>query len=148
MSASAHSGMCGRWVGHNLNVSEDMRRQASTADYLDEVLEIARASPMHTGSRIDHANRELVVMGVGEPTEALANVMMRAPQGVRVTWQEAPFTSEQLSAELRRLMSEQGARLTSGWPLTGGTGIGFTATDRSLLDSQDPRSALGSNYPV
>ena len=39
--------------------------------YVKELMEIARASPMHTSSTIDHAKQELVIVGVGEPTEAL-----------------------------------------------------------------------------
>lgn len=141
------------WVGHNRTMSEEAEREyvrweIATGAYVDEVMEIAMASPMHTGSKLDHANRELIVIGVGEPTEALANAMKQAPESIRVTWQEAPYTLAELSTEVLRIMSEQGGRLNSGWPLTGGTGIGFTTTDESLLEMRDPQAALRAHYPV
>jgi hypothetical protein len=64
--------------------SEQMRWQVAPGDYVSEVMEIALASGMHTSSRIAFANSELVVMGVGEPPEALADVMERAPDNIRV----------------------------------------------------------------
>jgi len=116
--------------------------------YVEEVLEIAMASSMHAGAKIDNANHELVVFGVGDPPEALAYAMARAPEIIRVTWQQAPHTLAELSAELRRIMSGQDGRLNGGWPLTDGTGLGFATTDQSLLDTRDPQAALGARYPV
>lgn len=127
---------------------EYVRWQSAVSTYVDEVSEIARASPSHTGTRLDHANRELVVFGVGDPSDALVNVMTRAPESIRVTWREAPYTSEELTAEVLRILSGHGGRLNSGWPLTEGTGIGFTTTDQSLLDARDAQAMLGARYPV
>ena len=125
-----------------------MRWQIATSDYVNEVMEIAEASPMHTSSMIDHARQELVIVGVGEPPEALANVMKRAPENIRVTWQKAPYTLAELTAELLRILNEQPKRFHGGGLRHDGTGIRLSSTDAGLLAEPDPQAILGARYPV
>ena len=136
-----------------VNVSRETRReeerwQIATSSYVREVLEVARASPKHTSARFDHANRELVIVGVGEPAEELAKVMRRSPENIRVIWQEAPYTLDELSAEARRILAAHPGRLHGAGPTHDGTGIRLRTNDAELLSADDPQAALGARYPV
>jgi hypothetical protein len=92
--------------------------------------------------------RELIVYGVDEPSEALAALMQRSPSDLRVSWRSAPYTLEELTTEIRRLMSARAGRLSTAGPRHDGTGLVATTTDPDLLEAIDPRAALGSRYPV
>jgi hypothetical protein len=125
-----------------------MRWQMEIEDYRHRLMEIAQASPRYAGSEIRHETRELIIFGVGEPTEALAAIMDLAPPTVDVRWQKAPYSLEELAADVRRIVSEHRGQLTSGGARHDGTGLDFTTTDRRLLEADDPQAALGTGYPV
>lgn len=59
-----------------------------------------------------------------------------------------PETHEELTAEVRRLITQKPSRLTSAGPRSGGAGIQVTTTDRDLLTTDDPTGMLGARFPV
>ncbi|HEY3527653.1 MAG TPA: hypothetical protein VGK78_00765 [Nocardioides sp.] len=94
------------------------RWQGQIEDYRNRLMEIARADAGFSGAEIRHETHELIIFGVGEPSKSLVAVM-----------EEAPSTN-------------------SGGARHDGTSIDFTTTDRSLLEADDPQSALATRYPV
>ncbi len=127
---------------------EHERWQIEIDDYRNRLMEIAQASPRYAGGEIRHETRELIIFGVGEPTKALAAIMEQAPSNVHVTWTEAPYSLAELTADMRRIMSEHRGQLNRGGARHDGTGIDFTTTDRRLLETDDPQAVLGTRYPV
>lgn len=125
-----------------------MRWQVETCEYRDRLMAIAHDSPQYAGSEARPKVRELVVFGVGPPSAAIVAVMAEAPPNMHVTWQEAPYSLEELGPEARRLMSEHRGRLNSCGARHDGTGIDLTTTDRTLLEADDPGKILGARYPV
>ena len=103
--------------------------------------------PFHTDSELSYETRELIVRATTGPDAAMATLIAEAPPSLRVTWQQAPYTQEQLMGEAQRLMAAQ-HRLTSAGPVNGGTGLRVTTTDIELLNASDPRRALGARFPV
>jgi hypothetical protein len=125
-----------------------MRWQAEIGDYATRLMEIAEASPRFAGSEIKHETREFIISGVGEPAKVLTAIMEQAPSNVHVAWQEAPYSLEELAAEMRRIMSEHRGQFNSGGARHGGTGIDFTTTDQTLLEAGNPQAALGTRYAI
>jgi hypothetical protein len=126
----------------------DERWQSEIGDYLDRLIEAARASTLHAGAELRADTREMILYGVGVPDNALVTVMTDAPSNVRVVWREAPYTRTELSAEVERIVTQQPTRVNSGWPRTDGTGVDFTTTDPELLGAEDPQTALGARFRV
>jgi hypothetical protein len=125
-----------------------MRWQSETSDYRDRLLALARDSSHYSGSESRPEVQELVVFGVGRPSEAMVAMIREAPSNICVVWHEAPFSLEELGPEARRLMTEHPARLNSGGARYDGTCIEFTTTDAELLGADDPGRILGARYPV
>ncbi len=74
--------------------------------------------------------------------------LQQAPDIVRVTWRQVPYTQAKLTSEMRRIMSRFRGRLTSGVARQDGTGIKFTTTDAELLEASEPQVVLECRYPV
>jgi hypothetical protein len=125
-----------------------MRWQAETSEYRERLMALAQDSPQYAGSEQHPEVRELVVFGVGRPSEAMVAMIREAPWNIRVVWHEAPYSLEELGPEARRLMTEHPARLNSGGARYDGTCIEFTTTDAELLGADDPGRILGARYPV
>jgi hypothetical protein len=125
-----------------------MRWQSETSEYNHRLLALARDSSHYAGSESRPGVQELVVFGIGRPSEAMVAMIREAPSNIRVVWHEAPYSLEQLGPEARRLMTEHPARLNSGGARYDGTCIEFTTTDAELLGADDPGSVLGARYPV
>lgn len=124
------------------------RWQHEIDDYRNRLMEIAQASERYAGSEIRHQTRELIIFGVGRPTQALAAMMDEAPPNVHVMWKEAPYSLGELTAEMRRIMFGHRGQLNQGGARHDGAGIDFTTTDRRLLEAEDPQAALGTRYPL
>jgi len=122
--------------------------QSETAEWRDRLVTAAQASAGYAGAELRPKTRELVIYSVGGPTDSMAALIRDAPSSIRVTWREAPYTLVELTAEVRRLMAEQRARLSSAGPRHDGTGIQVTTTDTELLRAHDPQGLLSSHYPI
>jgi hypothetical protein len=132
-----------------LDTHGDRRRWGDeTGDFRDRLYAVAAASTNYSGSVVDHDKRQVVVHGVGAPTEELAAVMDEAPPTINVTWRQCAHTLVELTDEVLRVMAEHPNQLNSGGARSEGTGIQFTTTDRVSLGSADPTRALGARYPV
>ena len=125
-----------------------MRWQVETSEYRDRLLALARASSNYAGAESRHEVKELVVFGVGPPSDAMVAMIREAPSNIRVAWHEAPYSLEQLGPEARRLMVEHPARLDSAGAWYDGTCIEVITTDAELLGAEDPGRILGARYPV
>jgi hypothetical protein len=125
-----------------------MRWQSETSEYRDRLLALAPGSSRYAGSESRPEVQELVVFGVGRPSEAMVAMIHEAPSNIRVVWHEAPYSLEELGPEARRLMTEHPARLNGGGARYDGTCIELTTTDAELLGADDPGSILGARYPV
>jgi hypothetical protein len=125
-----------------------MRWQSETSEYRERLMAIAQDSPSYAGSESRPEVRELVVFGVGRPTDAMVAIIREAPSNIRVTWQEAPYSLEELASEARRLMTAHRGRLNMGSARHDGTGIELTTTDKELLAADEPGEILGARYPV
>jgi hypothetical protein len=126
------------------------RWQSDTADYRDRLMQCAEAAPGYAGAELRHESRELLLFGVGEPSASVIELMDEAPDDVRVSWHPAPYSHAELMAEVQRITATATwrSRLHSGWARHDGTGVVFTTEDRSLLDADDARLALGATCPV
>jgi hypothetical protein len=78
----------------------------------------------------------------------LVAIMEEAPSDLVVAWKEAPYSLEELSAELLRLWVKHRGQFNQGGARHDGTGIDFTTTDRKVLDADDPQAVLGTQYPI
>jgi hypothetical protein len=128
-------------------LSEVEAFQQRIGPYLDRLLQAFEESGAHTGAKIDHDRRELILYGVGEPPASLEAMMAEAPADLEVQWRSAPHTRDELVVETQRIMSAFD-KLNTGGPRTDGTALEFTTTDAELLAAGDPQGALGSRYPV
>lgn len=117
-------------------------------DYIDRLLAAALDSSRHTGSRLHEDVRQVILYGVGGPSDALVSVLDEAPSDVRVIWREAPYTLAELTTEVLRIFDEGPAGLNSGGACHDGTGLVFTTEDPELLGVEDPQAALGTRFPV
>jgi hypothetical protein len=137
------------WREHNRPVDDrDARNwQMETGAYRDRITQTAASAPGFAGGEVRSESHELLVFGVGEPTAALAAMMDEAPDTLRVSWHPAPYSLAELTVEVKRVMTANPG-ITTGGARHDGTGISFTTTDRSLLDSRDPQAALETLYPV
>ena len=127
-------------------VEEDW--QSETAEWRDRVITAAEASAGYAGAELRHETRELLIYSVAGPTDSMAALIREAAPSLRVTWREAPYTLVELTAEVRRLMAEQRARLNSAGARHDGTGIQVTTTDTELLRAPDPQGLLSARYPI
>jgi hypothetical protein len=125
-----------------------MRWQSETSEYVERLMAIAQESPSFAGSESRAEVQELVIFGVGRPTQAMVAIMSEAPSNIHVTWQEAPYSLEELAPEARRLMTAHRGRLNMGSARHDGTGITLTTTDTELLAADEPGEILGARYPV
>lgn len=140
---------CGRLrIVHGQSLSDAERWQLETSSYREQVLRLARSSPLFSGAELIPESQELRVFGLGEPPAAVANLVERAPENIRVVWRAAPYSLEELLAEVRRLLSTQRGRVSGIGPRHDGSALLVTTTDRALLESGDPQAILGTVYPV
>jgi hypothetical protein len=116
-------------------------------DYRNRLMESAQATAGQAGSEIRHEARA-IISGVGDPSEVLVAIMEEAPSDLVVAWKEAPYSLEELSAELLRLWVKHRGQFNQGGARHDGTGIDFTTTDRKVLDADDPQAVLGTQYPI
>lgn len=121
--------------------------QQRIGPYVERLLTAFEQSTAHAGAELDNDRRELVLYGVGEPPAALQAIMAEAPDELRVQWRAAPYTHQELVAEVQRIMTAFD-KLHTGAPRTDGTALELTTTDAELLAADDPQAALGCRYPV
>jgi len=121
--------------------------QQRIGPFVQRLLTAFEESAARSGAELDNDRRELVLYGVGEPPAALEAMMAEAPGELRVRWRAAPYTREELVAEVQRIMTASD-KLHTGAPRTDGTALEFTTTDAELLAADDPQTVLGSRYPV
>jgi hypothetical protein len=126
----------------------DERWQSETAEWRERVLTAAQASQDYSGAELRHETRELIIYAVGGPAASMTALIRDAAPTIGVTWREAPYTLAELTAEVRRLMTEQPTRLNSAGARHDGTGIQITTTDTVLLRTDDPHGALNARYPI
>lgn len=143
-----HSAACTKRVVNGIRLPEYERWQADLGAYTDRLVGAVVASGQYAGAEIRHATREFIIFAVGEPSPPVVAVLQQAPDIVRVTWRQAPYTQAELTSDMRRIMSRFRGRLTSGVPRHDGTGIKFTTTDAELLEASEPQAVLECRYPV
>lgn len=148
MSAFINLVLAGRDL-HTVFMSQedDERWESETSDYCERLLGTAESSPRFAGAEIKYESRELIISGVGPPSDEIAALIDEAPSSIRVTWKEVPYTLAELTNEVLRIM-DQRPRIYGGGARDDGAGISFRTTDAELLASDDPRQALGARYPV
>ena len=130
------------------DLTEAERYLMSTSAYRERLLDVCRESGNLAGAEVKPESRQLILFGVGKPSPAVAAAMQEAPADVSVTWQECPYTLDELGRETTRLMRLHPDRLNTGGPNNTYTGLEFTTLDESLLASSDATAALGAAYPV
>ncbi len=75
------------------------RWHIETAEYSSRLLGAAQACQRYAGAELRFESRELIIFAAGGPNEATAALVREAPSSIRVTWQEAPYTFAELTAE-------------------------------------------------
>lgn len=128
-------------------MSDAEQYRGDIADYVDRLHLAFDQAENHAGAVMNERERRLTLMGVGRPTEEVADLMSQAPSNLQVMWVEVPFTARELADEVLRVL-QAFPQLTSGSSRSDGTGIQFTTLDERLLGAADPTAALGSRYPV
>lgn len=77
--------------------------QRAVSGYRDRLAVVASRHDSYTGLEIIHADRMLVVYGVGEPPADIARLMDTAPANVGVRWVKVAHSAAELRRAIRAL---------------------------------------------
>lgn len=129
-------------------VADQLRWQQSTSNFRRALLDVVEASEGFAGAELRPVDHELIIYSAAPVPDAAAELLRSAPPGVRVHWEVAPHSLQELTAELGRLVRVHAGRIHSAAARHDGSCIEVTTTDRELLTSKDPRQMLGARYPI
>lgn len=86
--------------------------QAGIDDYKDRLMLLADDYDNYSGAALDPESQTLVIMGTGQPDEAVAAVIAEAPPEVKVSWETVAYSKAELERAGDEIASGPGIWIT------------------------------------